>query len=613
MKKSGVKIGLLIKTSGISSFFVLVAILVLAFFNVSSVEKSSLKTALSMTDKKVAGDIVSLEYMVENEYGNIRMVDGILVDSTGQSIHERYDIIDRISSDLGIVATIFVKEGSEYRRISTSIIDDSGNRVINTNLATDGAAYRAIQSGQEYFGSATILGNAYETAYKPIFEPGTTKVIGILFLGISMDTINQLIRKDVENEMVRITIIAVIILFLSILLNAISTNFMLLRPIRSAVHMLKEISQGEGDLTMKLNAASNDEIGDMANYFNLTLEKIKKLVISIKEDAGILSDTGADLASQMTETTAAINEITTHIQDIKNKVVNQSASVTETNATMEQITENIDKLNTHIESQTESVSQSSSAIEEMLANIQSVTNTLVKNAANVNELIASSQTGHESLQVVAQDIQEIAKESEGLLEINSVMENISSQTNLLSMNAAIEAAHAGEAGKGFAVVAGEIRKLAESSSAQSKTISDVLKRMKSSIDKITASTNKVLTGFESINTNVKTVADQEENIRNAMEEQNQGSKQVLNAISKVNEVTGHVKSGSQEMLRGSKEVIKEGKNLDIVTVEISGGINEINTGADQINNAVRNVNELSNKNKESIKRLVEEVSRFKVE
>jgi methyl-accepting chemotaxis protein len=281
--KKGLRVGLLVKTSGISSISVLLAILILAFITVFAVQKSSLKTALAMTDRKVTGDIVSLEYMVENEYGQIRMVNGILVDQDGQSIHDRYDIIDRISKDLGIVATIFVKEGTDYRRISTSIIDASGNRVVNTNLATNGAAYTAIQNGVSYFGSATILGNAYETAYKPIFEPGTKNVIGILFLGIAMDTINQLISSDVQDEIVRITVISIIILVLSVILNGVSTNFMLLRPIKLAVSMLKEISQGEGDLTRKLNASSNDEIGDMATYFNMTLEKIKLLVLNIKK------------------------------------------------------------------------------------------------------------------------------------------------------------------------------------------------------------------------------------------------------------------------------------------------------------------------------------------
>jgi methyl-accepting chemotaxis protein len=321
-------------------------------------------------------------------------------------------------------------------------------------------------------------------------------------------------------------------------------------------------------------------------------------VLIIKQKATLLSDIGNDLASNMTETAAAINEITANIQSVKGRVINQSASVTETNATMEQVIANINKLNGHIE--------------KMATNVTSVTNTLLNNAGNVKTLQEASEVGKTGLQEVVVDIQEISRESEGLLEINSVMENIASQTNLLSMNAAIEAAHAGEAGKGFAVVADEIRKLAENSSEQSKTIGNVLKKIKESIDKITKSTETVTTRFESIDSGVKTVADMEGNILNAMEEQGEGSKPTSSSVS-LTEITKQVKTGSEEMLEGSQEVLKESRNLERVTQEITGGMNEMAAGADQVNVAVHNVNEMTQKNREAIDSLLKEVSRFKVE
>jgi methyl-accepting chemotaxis protein len=315
----------------------------------------------------------------------------------------------------------------------------------------------------------------------------------------------------------------------------------------------------------------------------------------------------------MNETASAMNQIAANVQSVKGRIISQSASVTETNATMEQITTNMTKLNEHVGMQTTSVAQSSSAIEQMIANISSVTQTLVKNSENVNTLSSDSNVGRRGLEAVALDIQEIARDSEGLMAINSVIKNIASQTNLLSMNAAIEAAHAGEAGKGFAVVADEIRKLAEDSSEQSRTINAVLKKIKVSIDNITSSTNNVLTKFVAIDEGVKTVAEQGELIRHAMEEQGQGSQQILEAIGNLNDLSRMVEDESNVVSGGAKEVIQEGKNLEGVTQEITGGVSEMALGADQVNLAVNRVNELSVKNRGKIDRLAREVSRFKVE
>jgi methyl-accepting chemotaxis protein len=510
----------------------------------------------------------------------------------------------------GSIAAVFTNDGCvaghfDPSRIGKSMMETE--REIVGDHMTD--FVNAVKTGDSYSFESTAANNDAKSRFNIISSPfsmGKTATPWALAIGVPLQIVDAPVFR-----MLRISIFISVALLLLIA----AASFLISRSISSPIKVMMKVfsSLGEGDLTKHLDIRSKDEIGDMAKVFNGTLEKVRDLVLTIKNQSTTLFTIGSELSSNMAETASAVNEISANIQNIKGRVINQSASVTETNATMEQITVNIEKLNGLVDRQGESVAQSSSAIEEMLANIQSVSQTLIKNSDNVSELIESSEVGRSGLQEVAADIQAIARESEGLLEINAVMENIASQTNLLSMNAAIEAAHAGEAGKGFAVVADEIRKLAESSGEQSKTISTVLKKIKDSIDKITKSTDSVLNKFAAIDGGVKIVSDQEENILNAMEEQNEGSKQILEAVGQLNEVTQMVKSSAQEMLEGSRQVIQESKNLELVTQEISNGMNEMASGADQINTAVTQVNGISGTNKESIDILVREVSKFKVE
>jgi len=244
------------------------------------------------------------------------------------------------------------------------------------------------------------------------------------------------------------------------------------------------------------------------------------------------------------------NMVIAYSRDLREEHARKEAEA----AAQKRLNSMMDKLNGQLESQSAAIAESSAAIEEMIANTQSVSNTLSKNAQNVEDLQESAEIGRSGLNGVATDIREIARESESLLEINAVMQNIASQTNLLSMNAAIEAAHAGESGRGFAVVADEIRKLAESSSKQSKTIGGVLKKIKGSIDKITKSTDSVMTKFEAIGGGVKTVAEQETGIANAMSEQSSGSAQIMQAIAQVNDITGQVKEDARQIVEAAAKL-----------------------------------------------------------
>jgi methyl-accepting chemotaxis protein len=556
--------------------------------------------------------IISVQYPVKNSAGKVVGVVGINFVSTLQEIAD--ELVQEVYNGKG-VAGVYANDGVivahyDEQRIKENIKDNASEKTLLGDQHN--RVVQSIWNGGEKGKAVTIkrysqiMKTDLYLIYEPIQVNGMTTPWSLL-LGIPLNEMN----KQVQDTTLFTIIFALAILGIAMVITFfVARN--IVKPIIGVTLTLKDISEGDGDLTKRITTNSKDEVGDLAHYFNETLDKIKNLVVNIKNEAVKLSDIGADLSSNMNETAAAVNEITANIQSIKGRIINQSASVTQTNATMEQVTVNINKLDGHVESQSNTITQASAAIEQMVANIASVTDTLVKNSANVNTLQEASEVGRTGLQNVATDIQEIAHESEGLLEINSVMENIASQTNLLSMNAAIEAAHAGEAGKGFAVVADEIRKLAESSSQQSRTIGTVLKKIKTSIDKITVSTGNVLTKFEAIDSSVKTVTEQEDTIRNAMEEQGEGSKQILEGIGEVNEITRQVKSGSNEMLEGAREVIQESSNLEKATQEITSGMNEMASGAEQINVAVHHVNEISGKNREGIDALMKEVSRFKV-
>ncbi|MDR2534819.1 MAG: methyl-accepting chemotaxis protein [Treponema sp.] len=438
----------------------------------------------------------------------------------------------------------------------------------------------------------------------PVYGPDK-EVAGVFRISVTVPSF----RQRISSFGMPFILLGVIIFF-AVTGGAVFLSRSISKVIGKTIALLKDIS--EGDLTKTIAVKNKDEFGVLASYFNKTIEKISGLIITIKKQSGAVAGMGVDLSSYMTESAAAIHQITSNIQSIQNLVEVQSSSVSETIISMEQIRCTIGKLNGHIEHQNDSISKSSSAVEAMLGTIRGVAQALVNNVKNVAYLAEASEAGRIGLQKVVSDIKEIDRESEGLLGINAVIQSIAAQTNLLSMNAAIEAAHAGEAGKGFAVVAGEIRKLAENSSSQSKITSGVLKKIKDSIDAITHSTESVLSTFESIDRGVKTVADQEKHIRNTMEEQSEGSLQVLESVARIKEITTQVRNGSAGVLKESAEVIKEGKKLEAVTGEIHTGMNEITASTEHINTAIHEVAALSDSNKENADILVQELAMFKI-
>ncbi|HQB62338.1 MAG TPA: methyl-accepting chemotaxis protein, partial [Spirochaetota bacterium] len=326
----------------------------------------------------------------------------------------------------------------------------------------------------------------------------------------------------------------------------------------------------KGDYSIKpMPIISREEIGALMNDMNTQLETTRTLVAGILENIDSNKLISQSLVSNVNETTSATDRMNQNIETVKQSMGSQAAAVDESAATVEQITHNIEKLNNNIEAQSATIVESASSIEEMVANIRSVSNILKENAETMKELLEESANAKDLVQNATLINAEVQGASEGLLEAADVIQNIASQTNLLAMNAAIEAAHAGDYGKGFAVVADEIRKLAEESSGQGKSISNVLKSLKDKIASISTVTTDVDNQFVQMQEQIIKLDNQESVIQNAMREQASGGAELLEAIKQISHITENVKSGSTEMLIGSREISSEMTKLVNFTGEIN--------------------------------------------
>lgn len=385
-----------------------------------------------------------------------------------------------------------------------------------------------------------------------------------------------------------------------------------IRPILLTTDKLKDIAEGEGDLTARLSEKGNDELTDLARYFNETISKIAKTVKTVGENTDTMRCIGEELSSSMTETASAMNEIHANIENVNRNALLQTSSVVAVGAALQVMKETIEELTECIEKQDNSVVKSVEAVQSINDSLKISSKSVNVNFETLEELNFAAREGRKVVTDAVEITKSVDESSAVLLEATSVIQGIASQTNLLAMNAAIEAAHAGEAGAGFAVVSDEIRKLAEESAKQGKSITQILKELKENITTMSESSRTVAEQFNHIFRLIEKSKSQEARVIDGMKTAHEGKNKIEKSIDDIRQVTEMVNEGTSNIMTSSARVEEEMNRLGKISDEIAMSMNEMVSGITQINKTVQNVNNRAADNNTAIKDVVSEIKKFRV-
>lgn len=368
----------------------------------------------------------------------------------------------------------------------------------------------------------------------------------------------------------------------------------------------------EGNLTSRLSLTMLDDYGALSGSINELIDKLSQMIGTLKTDTSVVGTQSKTLAQVAESATEALEQMRLSFKKIEESSNTQNNLVSEAEKDVIALTEDVERVKEQVIAQTASVEMASAAINQMSANISSVAEMTRKADQVSSALSQSSSEGRESIKGAVAAISELQKVSSEVEEIVKVIQAIASQTNLLSMNAAIEAAHAGEFGAGFAVVADEVRTLAQSSSESAKDIRDKIKDM---VDKINAGVNSITVAgksFKDIEENVIATSELVRTIASSMEEQRQSTEDTLrtttemvHAIQSVKSLAEHESQRAESVRSAMKDVVCSSNNaLSLV----SDGVH----ASEQLNSVIIQVNESVQSNQKAVLSMKQTVESYKV-
>lgn len=502
---------------------------------------------------------------------------------------------------------LFIDKWNELEKNTDRILEDAEKELNSKNVELRSFWTSPLIRNNERFGRLTSHANNLLYSINIAVE-NLSAAYGIMYK--QFDKIDKEIKRR-ESEIVLMVTIAIAVVFLFVFIISILVT----KRINISIQMLENglISVQKGDLTTVFEIKTKDEVGKLGQGMNTFTRELAESIQHIKLSSGHNIEIKESLQATTVQTSAAAHQISVNASSITNKIEGLDKNVQVSTKEVEAVKTGILDLNNMIQEQISMVEESTASVTEMLASISSVNNIAARKSEATKVLVTAAREGDAKLTQTTKIIHEITLNIDEIKGIATVIQDVAAQTSLLSMNAAIEAAHAGKYGMGFSVVADEIRKLADTSGKNSTKISQVVKEVIGKIESASVSGYETKKVFENINKEVKDVSSSFDEITVSMDELNTGSRQILQTMTRLQDYSTQVQESSIGMNKSTENLENSINIVERVSQEVLGGISEVSIGITEISAATNSLTEMSNQLNDIAENLNSEINRFQTD